>query len=102
MLPAQHRRACGSISCFRSRNSSKRPSPAQVVPLDGVDVRFVSLEDLIVQKIIAGRPRDLEDAKSIVRKHPDLDRSFVKHASSSSIEKLDTDGLGRFQQMMAE
>ena len=35
---------------------------------EGVDVRFVSVEDLIIQKIVAGRPRDLADARTVILK----------------------------------
>ena len=41
-------------------------------------MRFVSREDLIVHKLIAGRPRDLEDIKSILLKRPTLDVPYIR------------------------
>jgi len=35
------------------------------VNLNGTDVRFACVEDLIIHKIFAGRPRDLEDVRGI-------------------------------------
>jgi len=41
------------------------------------DVRFASLEDVVIHKIIAGRPRDIEDVKSILLKNPNYDQQYV-------------------------
>jgi hypothetical protein len=38
-----------------------------------VRVPVVSAEDLVAMKVLAGRPRDLEDVAAIVRAHRDLD-----------------------------
>ncbi|MGH9486754.1 MAG: DUF6036 family nucleotidyltransferase [Terriglobales bacterium] len=35
---------------------------AQKIKIEGTAVRFATPEDLIVHKLVAGRPRDLEDA----------------------------------------
>jgi predicted nucleotidyltransferase len=41
-------------------------------------VRFAAAEDVIVHKIVAGRPRDLDDVRSILLKNPDLDRAYIR------------------------
>jgi len=41
-------------------------------------VKFARLEDVIIHKIFAGRPRDLEDIKSILIKNPDFDKNYIK------------------------
>lgn len=35
-------------------------------------------EDLIIHKLVAGRPRDIEDVRSILLKNPGYDRAYVQ------------------------
>ena len=49
------------------------------VEIGKASVRFASPEDIIVHKVIAGRPRDWEDVRSILLKHPALDRGYIRH-----------------------
>ena len=41
-------------------------------------VKFASAEDVIIHKIFAGRPRDLEDVRHIILKNPLLDRRYIR------------------------
>jgi hypothetical protein len=41
-------------------------------------VRFASVEDLVVHKIIAGRPRDIEDARLVLAKNPNIDEKYLR------------------------
>lgn len=42
------------------------------------EVPFATAEDLLLHKLFAGRPRDLEDAAGVVRrKGPDLDWAYM-------------------------
>jgi hypothetical protein len=51
---------------------------AVTVGVGGVDVPFASAEDLLLHKLFAGRPRDLEDASGIVRrKGTELDWAYI-------------------------
>lgn len=51
-------------------------------------VNFVTLEDLVIFKIIAGRPRDLEDLKGILLKNPDYNRAHILYWLSSYDQEL--------------
>lgn len=49
------------------------------VEIGGQRVPFVTAEDLIIHKLFAGRPRDLDDAASVVRrKGPELDWDYMR------------------------
>lgn len=87
-----------SLSQFE-RAAIERSRP---IDLDGVAVRFVSLEDLIVMKLLAGRPRDLEDVGSIIRKNRDLDRNHVKKWLDEFDRELDTRLEELFERMLTE
>jgi predicted nucleotidyltransferase len=51
---------------------------AKVVKFDRTQVRFASLEDLVIHKIVAGRPRDIEDVKAVLFKNPGCDQPYVR------------------------
>ncbi len=59
----------------------------------GQEVAFASIEDMIIHKIFAGRPRDLEDVKSIINKNTGIDnkyiRNWLKESEVSAEEKKD-------------
>ncbi len=41
-------------------------------------IKFAALEDLVIHKMIAGRPRDLEDIESILVKNPEYDSRYIE------------------------
>lgn len=51
---------------------------AQKVALRGEEVSFATAEDLLIHKIFAGRPRDIEDVKSVLLKNPDIDMEYIR------------------------
>lgn len=54
-------------------------SRAELVQIAGVQVPFASAEDLLLLKLFAGRPRDVEDADGIVRrKGSALDWRYIR------------------------
>lgn len=42
---------------------------AKSVAIGDAQVRFAALEDLVIHKVVAGRPRDLEDVARLLRKN---------------------------------
>lgn len=51
---------------------------AKRVKLGQQEVCFASLEDVIIHKIIAGRPRDLEDIRSVILKNPEFNLKYIE------------------------
>lgn len=56
---------------------------ARVVTVDGQEVPMATPEDLVIMKVIAGRPKDLEDARVLLA--TDLDQNHVR----STLELMD-------------
>ena len=54
-------------------------------------VRFASLEDVVIHKVIAGRARDFEDVKSILLKNPKYDLVYIE----KWLKEFDKKSLGR-------
>lgn len=52
-------------------NNSKK------ILLDDIEVSFASPEDIIIHKIFSGRPRDIEDIKSILLKNKNIDIKYI-------------------------
>ena len=44
----------------------------------GVPLRVLRIEDVLVHKLIAGRPRDLADIEDILASRPELDEAYVQ------------------------
>ena len=42
-------------------------------------VCFASPEDVVIHKIVAGRPRDLEDIRAILIKNPQIDTEYIRN-----------------------
>jgi predicted nucleotidyltransferase len=53
-------------------------SRSKPVLIGSVRVMFASVEDVIIHKVFAGRPRDLEDVRSMMLKNPGLDKAYVR------------------------
>lgn len=51
---------------------------ARNVPLGRTQVKFASLEDVIIHKMIAERPRDIEDVQSMLLKNPGYDSRYIE------------------------
>jgi hypothetical protein len=50
----------------------------KAVDFEGHKVMFVSLEDLVIHKIISGRARDMEDIHSILIKNKNIDFNYIE------------------------
>ena len=52
---------------------------ARIVKMGNAGVKFASPEDLIIHKVFAGRPRDLEDVKNVLIKNPGIDLAYIRN-----------------------
>ncbi|MFO7665973.1 MAG: DUF6036 family nucleotidyltransferase [Desulfobacterales bacterium] len=52
---------------------------ANHIKILGQDVAFARVEDLIIHKIFAGRPRDMEDVRIILLKNRDIDTRYIEN-----------------------
>jgi hypothetical protein len=81
VLPARHPGTRIRVDFIFSTTPYEREAirRAVQVTLQGVDVPFATAEDLILHKLFAARPRDLEDAVGVVRrKGHELDWSYLE------------------------
>jgi predicted nucleotidyltransferase len=51
---------------------------ARSVKIENQNVAFASPEDVIIHKVFAGRPRDIEDIASILRKNPKVNSAYIQ------------------------
>lgn len=74
----------------------------QKVEMGNAKVRFASLEDLIIHKVIAGRPRDLEDVKSVLIKNPEVDFKYIRRWLKDFAATLKQPFLKRFNEVVQQ
>jgi len=65
-------------------------------------VKFASLEDLVIHKIIAGRAIDIEDVRSIILKNPDYNAEYIKRWLHEFDKSLNEKFLKVFQKIVKE
>ena len=65
-------------------------------------VKFASLEDLVIHKIIAGRAIDIEDVRSIILKNPDYNAEYIKRWLQEFDKSLNEKFLKVFQKIVKE
>ena len=74
---------------------------ARKIEVEGYPVRFASPEDVIIHKILAGRPRDLEDVRSILRKQS-IDVDYIRKWLRQFEEALNAPLLAIFEKILQE
>ncbi len=82
VLPAQDMQSGIRIDLIFSyspyeRQAIERSRIVELPTTPPAPVHFAALEDVVIHKIIAGRPRDIEDIRSILLKNPEYDRQYI-------------------------
>ena len=72
------------------------------VKVGKTDVRYVAPEDLIIHKVVAGRPRDLEDVKNVLLKIPEIDQAYIRRWLDDLSIALGEPFLKRFEDTWRE
>ena len=66
------------------------------VDIENYQVNFASLEDVVIHKIVSGRPRDIEDVKIILLKNETYNSKYIEKWLSKFDESLNEDFLKTF------
>ncbi len=74
---------------------------ARAVEIDGYPVRFATPEDVILHKLFAGRARDLEDIRSILRKQS-IDVTYIRQWGEAFSAALERDIWQTFEDIYQE
>ena len=90
VLPTQDRSTGIRVDFIFSRSLYERQAidRARNARFGAVSVKIASLEDVVIHKIVAGRPRDMEDVKNMLLKNPDYDKGYITHWLSIFDESL--------------
>ncbi len=80
VLPLQDPESGIRVDLIFSNSLYERQALERVrsVEVGNAAVQFAAVEDVIVHKIVAGRPRDLEDVRGILERNPEFDRKYVR------------------------
>jgi hypothetical protein len=102
VLPTLHEKSGIRIDFIFSYSAYEHQAiqNAKHVKMGSQDVRFSSLEDIIIHKIIAGRPRDMEDVRSVLLKNPDFDQDYIEKWLTEFDKSLDGNYLSQFKEIL--
>lgn len=75
---------------------------ACAVQLGEAQVMFASVEDLIIHKVFLGRPRDIEDVKSVLIKNPRADLGYIRRWLNEFTDALHEPFIERFETLIRE
>ncbi|MBA7683386.1 hypothetical protein ES703_91750 [subsurface metagenome] len=80
VLPAKDIKTNIRVDFIFSQTSYEKQAIERVnkINLKNTILKFASIEDVIIHKIFAARPRDIEDAKSIIIKNPNFDKNYIR------------------------
>lgn len=80
VLPAIHEKTGIRVDFIFSFSPYERQAIARArnIRMCDQDICFAAPEDVVIHKMVAGRPRDVEDARGILLKNPDLNKAYIR------------------------
>ena len=72
------------------------------VRLGDTSIHFASIEDLIIHKLVAGRPRDLEDVRGVLGRRPVVDEEYLTAWLSSFRDVVHRDLVSEYLELKTE
>jgi len=75
---------------------------AHDIDVQNEPVRFATMEDVIIHKLIAGRARDIEDIKSILKKTPEYELEYIEDWLRNFDESLHENFQEKFRSILNE
>jgi predicted nucleotidyltransferase len=103
LLPLVHRSTAMPVDVVLAGSSLHLEFLARrrLVDVGGVRVPMISPEDLIVTKVLAGRPKDMEDVRGVLLEQPRLDLERVRELLGELEVALGDDQLiRRFERLI--
>ena len=101
VLPCREETSGIRIDIIFSQSAYEQEALRRVrrVPFGATEVCFASPEDVIIHKVIAGRPRDLQDCRRIWLKNPQLDEGYIRGWLQQFADAVGEPFLSRFGQV---
>ena len=98
VLPAAEEKSGIRVDFIFSFSPYERQAIARAksVLLGQAKIQFAALEDLVIHKIFAGRPRDIEDIENVLIKNPDYDSGYIERWLAEFDAGLDKDYIRSF------
>ena len=95
VLPVVHEETGIRIDFIFSFSPYERQAieKARKVRMLDQDVYFAAPEDVIIHKIVAGRPRDIEDVRGILLKMPEIDIAYIRQWLKDFSDALSDDEI---------
>lgn len=104
VLPCEDSGSGVRLDFIFSHSSYERQAMARttMVKVGQTDVRFASAEDLVIHKVAAGRPRDIEDVRCVVLKNPQVDVTYIRRWLGELGAALNEPLIARFEEIWKE
>jgi len=96
MLPIEHLKTKVRVDLIFSQTIFEQDAinNAKNIKIDNFKIKFMSPEDLIVQKVISGRKLDIEDAKSVLDvQSKKINMKYIENKLKLFSKELDNDEI---------